>query len=345
MTQLQIPIARYRFQWKVKTPLLLPPYASSTLRGVFGRVLKQQACLTRATHCQGCALAAACSYPQLFEPQNVPRPAESLPALAPYSIETPFTQTTDSAARNHYHPPGTEYTFDMVLMTAAAIQQLGLIISVWKAVFAQGVGPKDGKAELQQVTCLPDSSAPLIVYTAQAPRIQDHSPSLSVPLFSSPTDVLLQLETPLRIVQRGQLIRADDITPGLFLRHLIRRISFQLCHRQAEAFPLGDIHQLNALADQVKAEAQQLQWYDWERNSSRQKQKMKLGGLAGYWLLQDVPEPLLSLIYMGQWFHVGKEISFGLGKYRWLQTETTSATVDHRLLASLPNGDKRHARA
>ncbi|MDV7399370.1 CRISPR system precrRNA processing endoribonuclease RAMP protein Cas6, partial [Arthrospira platensis SPKY1] len=56
---------------------------------------------------------------------------------------------------------------------------------------------------------------------------------------------------------------------------------------------------------------------DWERYSSRQKQKMKLGGLVGRWQLLQVPAPLLPFVHLGQWLHVGKEGAFGLGKYQW----------------------------
>src|SRR5690625_6948261 len=94
-----VQVARYRFHWRIKTPLQLPPYASSTLRGVFGRMLRQLACLTRANACRGCAMASACPYPQLFEPQTVPRPQGGQPALAPYAIETPFTFSDRKSTR------------------------------------------------------------------------------------------------------------------------------------------------------------------------------------------------------------------------------------------------------
>src|SRR5690625_7781634 len=85
-----VQVARYRFHWRIKTPLQLPPYASSTLRGVFGRMLRQLACLTRANACRGCEMASACPYPKLLEPTTVPRLKGVLPALAYYALESPF---------------------------------------------------------------------------------------------------------------------------------------------------------------------------------------------------------------------------------------------------------------
>jgi hypothetical protein len=321
---LKLQFARYRFHWRVTTPLQLPPYASSTLRGVFGHALRHLACLTRAASCKGCALLANCPYPRLFEPQRVPQlqhhktpgmPA-SAPALAPYAIETPFTAT--GAVQYSRHGPGEQYSFDMVLMNPAAINQLPLIIAAWQRAFALGVGPQRGRAELVLVEHLAAAESNPVC-SATRSQIQCHDTTVAVPPFLQAENVKLQLLTPLRIEQQGKLIKAQDMTAGIFLRHLIRRVSFHASEQQAEAFRLADIHQFNALADQVHEGERCLHWHDWERYSSRQDQKMKLGGLIGHWQLLDVPPALLTFIYLGQWLHVGKECAFGLGQYRWLK--------------------------
>jgi|SRR5690625_55199 len=312
-----VQVARYRFHWRIKTPLQLPPYASSTLRGVFGRMLRQLACLTRANACRGCAMASACPYPQLFEPQTVPRPQGGQPALAPYAIETPFTFSRQEPGKDLLLQPGKGYTFDMVLMTPAALDQLSLIVAAWRHAFAKGVGKGNGTAELVQVEHLPPQGPSSNILSAANASLQSHNTALSVPRFYRPEDVMLRLQTPLRIEQRGTLINERSITPAVFLRHLIRRVSFQVCAQQPSAFPLDEIHQLNALADRVKEGERKMLWCDWERYSSRQSKKMKLGGLVGCWELLQVPPQLLPLIYLGQWLHLGKGSAFGLGKYRW----------------------------
>lgn len=318
---MRLQLARYRFHWQINTPLQLPPYASSTLRGVFGRALRHLACLTQASECRGCAMLAACPYPQLFEPQTVPRPSggpgKGQPALAPYAIETSFPSGSQCPPENHRYYPGEHFTFDMVLMTPAAITRLSLIIAAWKQAFAKGVGKGDGTAALIRVEHLLADGAPYAVYSAQKPQLQHHKAELSVPKFTSTEDVQLHLQTPLRIEQQGKLIKEQDMTASLFLRHLIRRVSFQIGAQQADAFSLAEIHQFNALADQAQEGERQLQWCDWSRYSSRQKQKMTLGGLLGQLHLQQVPPQLLPFIYLGQWLHVGKESTFGLGKYQW----------------------------
>lgn len=311
---IELHLARYRFHWRVKTPLQLPPYAASTLRGVFGRALRRQACLTRADSCRGCPLLTGCTYPAIFEPQSLPREPGGIPALSTYAIETPFIENP----AGQLYPPGAAYSFDMVLMGQAGLSRLELIIAVWRAAFASGVGPRQGTAVLEAVEHLPVEGEPVPICSERQPRLQEHRPRVQAPPFREARDVQLELETPLRIQQRGKLIDARKMTAAIFLRHLIRRISFHACTQQLEALNRAETLRLNRLADQVRTGASELNWVDWERYSSRQQRKMKLGGLVGQWQLLQVPAPLLPLVYLGQWFHVGKETAFGLGRYRWL---------------------------
>lgn len=44
---INLPLARYRLEFFVDTPLYLPAYAGSTLRGAFGGALRAAACMTR----------------------------------------------------------------------------------------------------------------------------------------------------------------------------------------------------------------------------------------------------------------------------------------------------------
>ncbi|MDT8407270.1 MAG: CRISPR system precrRNA processing endoribonuclease RAMP protein Cas6 [Methylococcales bacterium] len=204
-------------------------------------------------------------------------------------------------------------------MTPKAIAELPLIIAAWKSAFAQGVGSKDGKAELIRLEHLaPDGINHSMDHTAPARLGSKAHPALLVPSFTQSADVHLHLKTPLRILQRGTLMGACELTPGIFLRHLIRRVTMQVNAQQADAYSLDTIRQLHQLADQVNSGQQQLTWQDWSRRSARQQQKMTLGGLMGHWTLPQVPAPLLTFIYLGQWLHVGKETAFGLGHYQWL---------------------------
>ncbi|MDF1589026.1 MAG: CRISPR system precrRNA processing endoribonuclease RAMP protein Cas6 [Gammaproteobacteria bacterium] len=295
----------------------LPPYASSTLRGIFGHALRHRACVTRAAHCEGCALIAHCAYPPLFEPQHAPKNPDGLAALAPYAIETTFGEVTR-------YRQGDDYAFDMVLMTPKAIAELPLIVAAWKRAFALGVGPKDGTAELIKLEHIATVAKVNSIYNTACEilstdsTLKAHNTALAIPQFSEPAKVHLHVQTPLRIMQQRQLIGTRELTPSIFLRHLIRRVSVHVNAQRPGSYSLDTIRQLNQLADQVSSDTCQLNWHDWTRRSSRQQHKMALGGLMGHWHLQRVPAELLPFIYLGQWLHVGKETAFGLGHYQWV---------------------------
>jgi CRISPR/Cas system endoribonuclease Cas6 (RAMP superfamily) len=55
---------------------------------------------------------------------------------------------------------------------------------------------------------------------------------------------------------------------------------------------------------------------------------MTLGGVLGRWTLHGTPEVLAEIypwLWLGQWLHVGKNASMGLGGYQ-LESGPTAAT-------------------
>jgi hypothetical protein len=42
---------------------------------------------------------------------------------------------------------------------------------------------------------------------------------------------------------------------------------------------------------------------------------MSLGGVIGTWRLEGPLAPFAPFLQLGEWLHVGKEASFGLGQY------------------------------
>jgi hypothetical protein len=68
-------------------------------------------------------------------------------------------------------------------------------------------------------------------------------------------------------------------------------------------------------ATEVKVAEKKLQGHDWERYSSRQDTKMKLGGFMGRLKFEGELSEFIPYIKAGEILHVGKGTSFGLGKY------------------------------
>jgi CRISPR/Cas system endoribonuclease Cas6 (RAMP superfamily) len=58
-----------------------------------------------------------------------------------------------------------------------------------------------------------------------------------------------------------------------------------------------------------------LRRYDWERYSSRQEQRINMGGFVGEITFEGDLRPFMPLIEAGEVLHVGKGTAFGLGRY------------------------------
>ena len=136
----------------------------------------------------------------------------------------------------------------------------------------------------------------------------------------SPASLQLALLTPLRIKQRGHYVRPHQLDARALLGTLATRIerlsALYGTSGPEEGFERAALH---AAIDQVQVETVQLRWVEWTRYSSRQRTTMQLGGLLGTLQLNGPGlAPLWPLIALGQWLHLGKNTSFGLGRYRLL---------------------------
>ena len=131
---------------------------------------------------------------------------------------------------------------------------------------------------------------------------------------SSPTDALtVHLLTPTRITHKGQI--TDELPFHLFWRRLIGRISALAYFHCGESLEL-DFKGLIAQAETVQTVQSELRWHNWTRYSSRQNQKMQLGGLVGSVTYAGDLAAFLPFVALGAFLHVGKNATFGLGKYK-----------------------------
>ena len=81
----------------------------------------------------------------------------------------------------------------------------------------------------------------------------------------------------------------------------------------------GDAARMVTHLSETLQDTQDLHWYDWTRSSSRQRQQMTLGGVMGRWNLHTEQAATLNTVWpwlwLGQWLHVGKNATMGLGSY------------------------------
>lgn len=304
---LQLPLARYRFLFRVAQPIKLPDYAGSALRGAFGHALMQLSGLRRHDVREKTPLFQFSPYAQIFEPQpdnkadgltgKLPTPP------VPYIIEAPLTGSVLLEEDEHF-------SFDLVLLEPV-LQHLALIILAWRRALLRGFGKGEGgTAELVNVQHVSADDELTVIYSEERPVVIEHQTTITMPQFASGKDMHLWLRTPLRLQHDGKILSPGELAAPLFLRHLIRRAS--LCF--PELLNREQAQQLNQLAQSVSCQ-RRLVLKTWARYSSRQRQVMQMDGAVGHWLLQNVPAQLQQLIWLGQFLHLGKGTAYGLGGY------------------------------
>lgn len=301
-------VARYRLEFTITKQLSLPAYAGSAIRGVFGAALRNIACITKEPTCNNCPLIRTCPYAVVFE--SAPPEAEhSLQKFSqiphPYIIEPPEWG-------NKTLSPDETISFNLVLI-GKALEHLPLILWAFVCAFRAGIGRGDGTAELLKVTHIGVNET--IVLEGANDTLIEHDNSIpSSPKISE--ELKLKFITPLRIQKNSHPLGAKEINARDLLVALIRRVALLSefhCNYKMEI----DFSEMSSRTELITSE-KNLQWRDWVRYSNRQQQKMTLGGLVGEWVIKGDLQPFAEFLYLGQWLHVGKEATFGMGGYRIL---------------------------
>jgi hypothetical protein len=209
--------------------------------------------------------------------------------------------------------PGDTITFHLILV-GRAIEYLPYFIYTFDELGKTGIGRGRGAYELLTV-----EAGGFQVYGAGDKTIRPFPANeLVLPLTVEPDQaeqrqVTLRLITPVRISYGRSL--ASDLPFHVLIRNLLRRL-YQLGYFHCgQGEPAWDHQRIIEAAQNVTVAEDNLQWWDWERYSTRQHVRMKMGGLVGEITYKGAMRAFEPFLGAGEILHVGKGTSFGLGKY------------------------------
>jgi hypothetical protein len=305
-------VARFRFQLEAIDPVRLPPFAGSALRGMLGFGLRRTACVTRQPVCDGCLLRATCVYSTLFESPAVGGEVAGRYAHRPHPFVLDLVHTLGNDVA-----PGEAFALGINLIGPAQTQAPYLIHALQLAG-ERGLGKAGGRFRVValerewtlgvgdwRTVYTPESGE----YLAEPPGDQPRPAPTT-----APSTVRLRLLTPLRMKRRGHLVGPREFEATTLLNALYGRATLLAGHYGGKAGP--EWGRLKPHADDVRMEHQSLRWQDWTRYSSRQDSLMEMGGLLGELSLTGPGiAAFWPVLGYGQWAHVGKGTSFGLGAY------------------------------
>lgn len=287
--------------------ILLPEHSGSTLRGVFGRGLREIACLAGPPACTGCRHPDACIYQAVFESRTPPG-AEVLSRNShvspPYVIRSPEGRRLS---------PGEDFAFRMVLVGHAAAHA-AYAIEAFRRMGPRGVGRGRGRFELVEVKepCPDGSNRHLFAGSRGIERARPHGAQEWIarahPLEGLPVDI--EFETPTELREGGRGGGPPEFAS--LVRALLRRLS-TLSHFHCGGPPRLDVRPWIELASGVDVLEVSTRPARWDRWSSRQGRSVPMSGIVGRVRYSPVPAELAPLLWLGEWLHVGKGATSGLG--------------------------------
>lgn len=312
--------------------IILPKYKGSTFRGGFGNSFRGIACINKKWDCKECLLKEKCIYSYIFE-TPLPRDSELQKKNSyvphPFIIEPPL-EHKELFKKDEF------ISFDLILIDKA-IEYLPYFIFTFKEMGNKGIGKGRGKYFLERVENYPNNIEKSIrknnskcnygtklVYDGKDKIFLDEYHIITEKDikeisndFNGTGKITLEFLTPTRIKLHDKLI--SQLEFYIFVKNLLRRISALSYFHSSNPVEL-DYAELINTAEDIKISNSELYWYDWERYSSRQSSKMKLGGFKGRISFKETKRGLikkyLPLIILGEYIHIGKGTSFGLGKYK-----------------------------
>ncbi|MFN3480860.1 MAG: CRISPR system precrRNA processing endoribonuclease RAMP protein Cas6 [Thermodesulfovibrionales bacterium] len=322
---MQIPYQKYTFTIEAVEELHLPYYKGSTFRGGFGNMFRRVVCALRRQDCTDCMLKSRCIYAYVFETpphdgadiMNMHK-YEKVPH--PFVIEPPEINSKLKFQDLKIISPGRRIDFNLILI-GRATDYLPYFIYTFDELGKNGIGKGRGRYRLIEVNSgsmlLRHLSEPIYHEATKTIKKTD-TDVIDIPDDFRPVDsyttITLHLITPLRIKYNRDLVVTLEF--HILIRNLLRRLGLIYYFHCGNQEPLWNHRDIIKHAETIKIRDTNLKWFDWERYSSRQDSRMKLGGLTGKITYEGNLEPFLPIIKAGEILHAGKNTSFGLGKYK-----------------------------
>jgi hypothetical protein len=290
----------------------LPAYKGSTLRGVLGHALRDLSCLALQRDCADCRQPDRCPAGALFDATRAPH-VVSFDQPAPYVVTPPLDE-------REIYSPGDRLAFGLTLIgkgrawsswVVAALARLGgyglgPFRSTWRLSSLATEGPPGTRTELHPGAELWGQALPVMTgdeLNAASLAACGRVPRQAALRFLSPTDFQVRKR------------RIDHLDGPTLISRLLRRIgSLAETHAGVDLRGYSFAPLLDAAAT-LRISQQKLVVRGLERYSNRQQQRHPLHGFVGSVLLEDIPPILWPYIAVGQWVHVGKGSTFGMGKY------------------------------
>ena len=279
--------------------MLLPTNKASMLRGGFGGVFKKLNCINKSNKtCTACPIKETCAYSYIFETSKFSQKTR------PYIIEVPFQD-------KRFFKKGEIIPFTIVLL-GRAVNYLPHFIFTFIELGKKGLTKKQYKFELAKVMDIDNNIVFRDNKIIKKGKVLNWNEILKYTKLNIENKLTLNFMTPLRFAQNNEL--QSEISFKMIIKKLTKRIN-DIYEYHCNVQDKIDYKPLIEKAKNINIVFNNLKWVDWIRYSNRQKRKMKFGGLLGNITFEGNFKEFLPYIILGSYIHIGKNCTFGQGKY------------------------------
>ncbi len=310
-------IATFHLTVRQNDPLHLPEHSGSMLRGAFGHALRELSCVTELPDCTQCPLNQQCRYTHIFETQLIKTAQNSQQSSNPYMLRLPKQRT-------HTIRPNQTWSFGITLV-GSAIKDYTLILKAWQQAIAFGLDNQGNRATGELIKV---SNQTLTLLSVERPAQSLITPDWqirripAIEPIAHLSKITLHFLIPFRLQYQGKIaFYPHQFEPKQLLVNLYNRI--QQCNQQHDPnadwqTQFSNFAEFIATLDKLTLESD-VSSVNVRRSSSRQNRKIDLFGLTGDVHLSadsDTLNRLLPLLWLGQYLHIGKNTTLGLGQYQ-----------------------------
>ncbi len=335
----QLHLMRLRFSLQATSHASLPPHKSRLFYHALRRHLGTIWCRQTNRCGDGCQSPIACLFGRLMEPHvdvNWSPPMRRWIGSTP----PPACVVWDEQDRRIQIAAGDLLHFELTLIGELAIRQFTAFIAAVMVASEQGIGRERLKARLVQVDVLTGPSGqatPMLIDS-----IWQGDPNEGMTLgyadgltwadqVASPdarplTQLGLRFLSPTRLEAQGTVMHEPHFQ--LLVRAIVRRLRILgQVHGEGDWLPSA-YKPLVELADTVQLERHETMWISTIQQTQNGEERLEgFVGQAWYTSPTDL-RPLLPMLWLGQWAHVGKATVWGNGRYAMQMHQQGGAAND-----------------
>lgn len=314
---LNIPYVKLHFTAQMREDCYLPKNKTSALRGGVGQMMIRQNCIRpemnrKEEDCINCSCREECLVQRfLYTPVTIPPSFSAEKLSMGYLFE----------CENYYEEfrEGDLFEFHVTLFGKSRVYFNLLLQAIW-ALGAKGLGK--GKGRFSIIEILNSRKESLLLNNSYGMQIlkEKYYPETFAgyaqfrmqKLQQNGSQMKLKFQTETTIKYQKQTITQFNMEA--IISNLARRVYLFNCFEGVEMNLENFMEEM--LEDLPEIRYQRTVNIQVKRFSSRQMSSMRLEGIKGEVWLDSLPSRILPYLLAGEVMHIGKNISFGFGRYR-----------------------------